>query len=82
MACVSNSLTHARAWRPPPGPAVPSAAEARADRLLHACLAGGLSFKVGAGTVATLCPPLTIAEADVDAAMEIQDAALSEVARA
>ena len=55
-------------------------AEARADRLLYACLARGLSFKVGAGTVATLCPPLTIADADFDAAMDILDAGLSEAA--
>ena len=55
-------------------------AEATADRLLYACLARGLSFKVGAGTVATLCPPLTIADADFDAAVDILDAGLSEAA--
>lgn len=54
-------------------------AEARADRLLYACLTGGLSFKVGGGTVATLCPPLTIADADFDRAIAILDRALAEV---
>ena len=44
-------------------------AQARADRRLYARLDRGLSFKVGAGTVATLCPPLTISDADFDDAM-------------
>ncbi len=55
-------------------------AEARADRLLYACLERGLSFKVGAGTVATLCPPLTIDDGAFDGAMEIVDRALSDAA--
>ncbi len=54
-------------------------AEARADRLLYACLRGGLSFKVGGGTVVTLCPPLTISESEFDLAFDILDAALAEV---
>lgn len=32
----------------------------RAERVLYAALDRGLSFKVGGGTVLTLCPPLTI----------------------
>ena len=44
-------------------------AQARADRLLYASLERGLSFKIGAGTVATLCPPLTIADEDFDDAL-------------
>ena len=55
----------------------PAEAEARADRLLYACLARGLSFKVGGGDVATLCPPLTIADADFDRAIDILDDALA-----
>ena len=54
-------------------------AEARADRLLYACLARGLSFKVGAGTVATLCPPLTIDDPTFDEALEIVDRALLDI---
>jgi 4-aminobutyrate aminotransferase len=44
---------------------------ARADAVMYRCLAQGLSFKVGGGTVLTLCPPLTIAEADLRRAFEI-----------
>lgn len=61
------------------GGTAPADARARADRLLYACLRRGLSFKLGAGTVVTLCPPLTITWADFDHAFEILDAALGEV---
>ncbi len=61
------------------GGATPAEAETRADRLLYACLRGGLSFKVGGGTVVTLCPPLTIPEPAFDRAFDILDAALTEV---
>ena len=62
------------------GGRVGAEAEARADRLLYACLERGLSFKVGAGTVATLCPPPTIDDGAFDGAMEIVDRALSDAA--
>jgi len=52
---------------------------ARADAVMYRCLALGLSFKVGGGTVLTLCPPLTIAEADLRQAFEIVAEALGEV---
>ena len=55
-------------------------AETLADRLLYACLARGLSFKVGGGTVLTLCPPLTIAQADFDRAFDILGQALADTA--
>ena len=51
-----------------------------ADRLLYRCLAKGLSFKVGAGRIVTLCPPLTIPLDQFDAALTILDQALSEFA--
>ena len=54
-------------------------AEMRADRFLYGCLARGLSFKIGAGTVATLCPPLTIDGPVFDEAFEIIDQALLDV---
>jgi 4-aminobutyrate aminotransferase len=55
------------------------AAEA-ADRLLYACLERGLSFKVGGGTVATLCPPLNISSADLDRALVILESAATATA--
>ncbi|AGW12670.1 (R)-1-hydroxy-2-aminoethylphosphonate ammonia-lyase [Megalodesulfovibrio gigas] len=47
-----------------------------ADRVLYECLARGLSFKVSAGTVLTLAPPLTIADADLHRALDILEAAI------
>ncbi|HKM63476.1 MAG TPA: aspartate aminotransferase family protein, partial [Acidisphaera sp.] len=35
---------------------------AAADAAMYAALARGVSFKIGGGTVLTLCPPLTIDE--------------------
>ena len=55
-------------------------ARARADRVMYACLRRGLSFKIGGGTVATLCPPLTISEADFDQALDRIDNVLTETA--
>jgi (R)-1-hydroxy-2-aminoethylphosphonate ammonia-lyase len=52
------------------GPSGGDGSEA-ADRLLYACLQRGLSFKVGGGRVATLCPPLNIPAADLDRAVAI-----------
>lgn len=47
------------------------APEARAERILYLSLADGLSFKIGAGTVITLCPPLTIREDQLQRAIAI-----------
>ena len=44
---------------------------AKADRILYACLAKGLSFKIGGGTVLTLSPPLVIEEKQLDRALDI-----------
>jgi 4-aminobutyrate aminotransferase len=60
----------ARAGRPAPG---------EAERVMYECLARGLSFKVGQGNVLTLSPPLIIAPAELDAALDIVDAALTAV---
>jgi 4-aminobutyrate aminotransferase len=49
-----------------------------AERLLYHALADGLSFKIGAGNVVTLCPPLTISDADFDQALSILDSSLSK----
>ena len=50
---------------------------ARAEAVMYACLARGLSFKIGGGTVLTLCPPLVISQADLDAALDIVADALA-----
>jgi (R)-1-hydroxy-2-aminoethylphosphonate ammonia-lyase len=49
-----------------------------AERLLYQALADGLSFKIGAGNVVTLCPPLTISDAEFDQALSILDNSLSK----
>jgi 4-aminobutyrate aminotransferase len=54
-------------------------ANARADRLMYACLERGLSFKIGGGNVVTLCPPLTIPLEQFERAFEILDEALAAV---
>jgi 4-aminobutyrate aminotransferase len=46
---------------------------------MYECLARGLSFKVGQGNVLTLVPPLVIRPAELDAALDIVDTALSAV---
>jgi 4-aminobutyrate aminotransferase len=54
-------------------------ARREAEQVMYECLARGLSFKVGQGNVLTLSPPLVIAQIDLDAALDILDAALSAV---
>ncbi|VAV87675.1 4-aminobutyrate aminotransferase, partial [hydrothermal vent metagenome] len=44
---------------------------ARAEKIYYACLEAGLSFKISQGNVLTLSPPLTIARADLDRALDI-----------
>ena len=48
----------------------------RAERIYYACLAEGLSFKISAGSVLTLSPPLTIPEDDLDRALSIVETAI------
>jgi 4-aminobutyrate aminotransferase len=56
-------------------------ANARAEAILYACLQRGLSFKIGGGNVVTLCPPLTIAVAQLDRAFAIFEDAISTIPR-
>jgi len=55
----------------------PAAQEA--ERVMYHCLDRGLSFKVGQGNVLNLSPPLIIQQRELDDALAIIDAALSEV---
>jgi 4-aminobutyrate aminotransferase len=52
-----------------------------ADRVMYGALARGLSFKVSAGNVLTLSPPLTITQDELDQALDVVDACLGEVER-
>ena len=56
-----------------------AAARREAEQVMYHCLAHGLSFKVGQGNVLTLSPPLVIREAELDAAFDILDSALTAV---
>lgn len=47
-----------------------------AERICYACLAEGVSFKISAGNVLTLSPPLTIAEDDLAHALDIIESAI------
>ncbi|MEO9826372.1 MAG: aspartate aminotransferase family protein [Paracoccaceae bacterium] len=44
---------------------------ARTEQIYYGCLAEGLSFKISAGSVLTLSPPLTIAQEDLNKALSI-----------
>ena len=50
----------------------------RAERVYYRCLEEGLSFKISAGNVLTLSPPMTIRDADLDAALDIVIRAVAE----
>lgn len=51
-----------------------------AERIYYACLAAGLSFKISAGSVLTLSPPLTISRDDLARALGIVTTAIAEAA--
>jgi 4-aminobutyrate aminotransferase len=51
-----------------------------AEKIYYACLGQGLSFKISAGSVLTLSPPLTIAQEDLDRALGIVETAIRDVA--
>ncbi|MBX3598327.1 MAG: aspartate aminotransferase family protein [Rhizobiaceae bacterium] len=48
----------------------------RAERIYYRCLEQGLSFKISAGNVLTLSPPLIIGQAELDRALDIVEAAI------
>jgi 4-aminobutyrate aminotransferase len=49
---------------------------ARAEAIYYRCLSEGLSFKISAGSVLTLSPPLVITQADLDRALGIVEGAI------
>ncbi len=54
-----------------------SAADTEAEQIMYAALTRGLSFKTSMGNVIVLTPPLTIAEEDLDEAVNILDQCLA-----
>ncbi len=56
-------------------------AETMAERVMYGCLSRGLSFKVSAGRVLTLTPPLVIDRAELDRAIDVLDEAIAEATR-
>jgi 4-aminobutyrate aminotransferase len=53
-----------------------------AEEAFYSCLDAGLSFKVSAGNVLTLSPPMTITRAELDSALAIVERAIGQAARA
>ena len=51
-----------------------------AEDILYHSLSQGLSYKIGAGCVLTVCPPLTITEAELFSAFDILEQGLNAVA--
>jgi len=51
-----------------------------AEDILYHSLSQGLSYKIGAGCVLTLCPPLTITESELFSAFDIIEQGLNAVA--
>jgi 4-aminobutyrate aminotransferase len=49
-----------------------------AEKVYYRCLENGLSFKISAGNVLTLSPPLTIAEEDLERALTIVEGAITD----
>ncbi len=50
-----------------------------ADTVLYHSLSRGLSYKIGGGCVLTLCPPMTIAREELDAALDIVEAGIKSL---
>ena len=49
-----------------------------AERIYYRCLERGLSFKISAGNVLTLSPPLTISKSDLEIALDVVKSAIQE----
>ena len=55
------------------------AATELAEKVYYCCLENGLSFKISAGSVLTLSPPLTISRSDLERALSIVAQALADM---
>ena len=53
-----------------------------AEEVMYRALAKGLSFKLTMGNILTLTPPLTLTRDEMDQALDILDACLTEVENA
>lgn len=53
-----------------------------AERVMYSCFSNGLSFKITMGNILTLTPALTITAAEMDRALQILEAAITEAERA
>lgn len=53
----------------------------QAEAVMYGALSRGLSFKVSMGNILTLAPPLIITRAELDRALDILDACLTDVER-
>jgi 4-aminobutyrate aminotransferase len=49
-----------------------------AERVMYAALERGLSFKLTMGNIITLCPPLTVTEAQMSHAFDILEECIAE----
>lgn len=54
-------------------------ARAEAEQIMYSALAQGLSFKVTMGNILTLTPALTISQEEMDRALDVLEACLTEV---
>ena len=54
-------------------------AQKEAEEVLYHSLSNGLSYKVGGGSILTLCPPMTITEEELNNAFNVIEAGIKEV---
>tara|TARA_Y100000996_G_scaffold337749_1_gene274494 strand:+ start:75 stop:1433 length:1359 start_codon:yes stop_codon:yes gene_type:complete len=54
-------------------------AQKEAEEVLYHSLSNGLSYKVGGGSILTLCPPMTITEEELNDAFNVIEAGIKEV---
>ena len=54
-------------------------AQKEAEEVLYNSLSNGLSYKVGGGSILTLCPPMTITEEELNNAFNVIEAGIKEV---
>ena len=60
---------------------VKTRATAQAEKVMYGAMKQGLSFKLTMGNIVTLCPSLTITQAQMDQAIDILDHVIGEVSQ-